>query len=128
MSLTVLERKQWATAYIEAQLLPQGEVGADHPLWWAIERTQLPETLERAEEVWEFLLEALSLSPPDKVIGMLGAGPMEDLLDDWGPEFIDRIEAEAARSAAFRKMLGRVWESGPPAVWARVQSLRAASQ
>ena len=128
MSLTATERKQWAAAYVQAQLLPQGSVDYDHPLWWTIERAQLPEALERAEEVWEFILEVLSLNPPEEVLGMLGAGPLEDLLEDWGLQFIDRIETEASRSPRFRQVLSGVWELGPTEVWLRVQTLQAAAQ
>jgi hypothetical protein len=113
----------WATAYIEAQLIPK--IPGDHPLWWAIERFMLPVgTTVSPEDCWFTILEILSRNPPQEVIGVLAAGALEDLIDSHGPEFIERIEAESRCNKAFRRLLGGVWQSSTPEVWARVEKAR----
>jgi hypothetical protein len=58
----------------------------------------------------------------EEVLGVLAAGPLEDLIHDKGDDFIERIELLARRDPAFRLLLRGVWESGSPAVWERVAS------
>ena len=58
-------------------------------------------------------------------VAMLAAGPLEDLLTEHGPAWIDRIEAEAATSPRFRYALTGVWKNEiKPLVWARVETAR----
>jgi hypothetical protein len=47
-------------------------------------------------------------SNPDwvKLVEVLAAGPVEDLLREHGPAVIDRVEAEARRNPAFNNVLG----------------------
>jgi len=73
------------------------------------------------DDCWAVILEVLARSPPDAVLGILAAGPLEDLIHYHGPEFIERIETESRRSAGFRHLLGGVWKSSSPEIWARVQ-------
>ena len=80
------------------------------------------------EDVWQIILKVLSQSPSDKVIEVLAAGPLEDLINDYGARFIDRIENEARRNPAFRHLLGGVWESSAPDVWSRVEKARAGTR
>jgi hypothetical protein len=122
MSVTA-DRKRisdWATAYICAQSDPDLLKG-EHPLWWAVEQLMLPTEGEQAEDCWRVILDVLSREPPEKVLAILAAGPLEDLIHYHGPLFIDRIEREARMDPAFRDLLRGVWEGGPPEVWARVQ-------
>jgi hypothetical protein len=117
------EIADWATAYIEAQMIPK--IPADHPLWWAIERFMLPVGTDvTPEDCWMAILEVLSREPPQQVIGILAAGALEDLIQYHGPEFIERIETESRRNAAFRHLLGGVWKSSTPEVWSRVEEAR----
>ena len=46
------------------------------------------------------------------ILGMAAAGPLDNLLDQHGPGFIERIEAEARVDARFKWTLGGVWHSG----------------
>jgi len=121
MAMSRQEIEVWAAAYIQAQqdptLLKKG-----NSLWWAVEKfmSPLPDGTS-SEDCWVTILEVLSRKPPDSVLGVLAAGPLEDLIDYYGPEFIERIETEARRNASFRHLLGGVWESSTPDVWARVQ-------
>lgn len=123
MALTDAQAEAWATAFIQYQQLPQNERQSSEQ-FWATERFMCPADPEHAEDCWRVILEVLWRKPPQCVIGMLAAGALEDLIEDWGAVFIDRIELEARRNPAFRHLLGGIWESGPPEVWARVKNAR----
>ncbi|MBA3485713.1 MAG: hypothetical protein H0T88_00730 [Lysobacter sp.] len=112
------EHVKWVEDYIRAQEL--GGVDADHPLWWAIARFfDLGET--DPEACWQAILEIVQRQPSEQILGVLSAGPLEDLIEEHGLQFIDRIEDEARKSPVFRRMLRSVWESSSDDVWARVQ-------
>ena len=115
------ELSQWADAYIEAQEI--GGVGIDHPLWWAIDKffELVP---EQPQDCWQAILAVLDRTSSEKVLSTLGAGPLEDLIHEHGPEFIGNIEFEARENPPFKELLARVWESSTPEVWARVQKAR----
>ncbi|MBV8620788.1 MAG: hypothetical protein JOY84_18125 [Curvibacter sp.] len=112
----------WAIAYVEAQSFEES-VHENHPLWWPIGRF-FDLQHNRPEECWQAILAVLDLNPPERVLGMLAAGPLEDLIEYHGEEFIRRIEIEAWRSLPFRLLLQGVWSSGTPAIWARVEKAR----
>ncbi|MDR2637430.1 MAG: hypothetical protein LBB55_03750 [Zoogloeaceae bacterium] len=120
--------KDWATAYIAFQQDSDKNLDhplyLDHPLFWAAERFMIPEDPDIAEDCWAAILEILSRNPPESVIGILAAGPLEDLIDCAGPQFIDRIELQARRDPAFQHLLGGVWESSTPEIWARIEAVR----
>jgi hypothetical protein len=115
--------KDWATAYIALQQ-DSGRSTDGHPLFWAAERFMLPGDSANAEDCWATILEILSRNPPEWVIGVLAAGPLEDLIDASGPEFIDRIELQARRDPAFRHLLGGVWPSSTSSILSRVEAAR----
>lgn len=77
-----------------------------------------------AKDCFKAILAILAQDPPESVIGILAAGPLEDLIEECGKEVIEDIELEARRNAAFRHLLGGVWESGAPEVWAKVEACR----
>jgi hypothetical protein len=116
----------WADAYIALQSNAKGSLD-DHSLFWAADRFMAPGKSAPAEACWQAILEVLSRRPSDEVIGVLAAGPLEDLIDHAGPEFIGRIELEARRNPAFRHLLGGVWQSSSPEIWARVEAARGST-
>ena len=120
MGMSHEEIERWASAYIEAQQDPTLLKG-DHPLWWAVQKFMPGTDRAPPDDCWAVILEVLSRNPPDKVISVLAAGPLEDLIDDHGPEFIERIEIESRRNPSFRNLLGGVWQSSTPDIWSRVQ-------
>ncbi len=119
--MTHAEIEVWATAYINALQDQTLLKVRGHPLWWAIEKF-MPSLFgsASADDCWAAILEILSRNPPDKVIEVLAAGPLEDLIKSHGPEVIERVEAESRRNPAFRDLLGGVWRSSTPDIWARV--------
>jgi hypothetical protein len=76
------------------------------------------------DTAWGLILAILERDQSSRVVGMLAAGPLEDLIEYHGPQFIDRIELRARQDPAFRHLLGGVWESSSPQVWARVETAR----
>ena len=119
------EIEAWAVAYIEAQQDPALLKG-DHPLWWAVDRfMEVISDGTVAEDCWLAILEVLRREPPQAVLDILAAGPLEDIIEHCGPEFIDRIEVEARRSPPFRSLLRGVWQSSTPEIWARVVKAQA---
>jgi hypothetical protein len=123
--LTASEIESWAEAYIRGQSLRDtGAVAANPELWSAIDRFILPSTDVDPEDCWSALLAVLRKTKDEWVLGMLAAGPLEDLLEDSGTKFIDRIENEARTNPTFCWMLHHIYESGPPEVWARIEAIR----
>jgi len=120
--MTSDEIQAWAAAYIEAQKDPDLLKGqGDHPLWWAVEQFMGATTDVSPHDCWAAILEVLSRSPPEKIVGGLAAGPLEDLIHYHGPEFIEQIESESRRNPAFRRLLCGVWQSSTPEIWSRIQ-------
>lgn len=125
--MTEEEIQEWALAYIEAQQDSELLKKEEHPQWWAVERFMFPGGEDAsAHECLKTILAILEKNPTESVIGILAAGPLEDLIDGCGEEVIEDIEKEARKNQAFRGLLGGVWESGTPEIWARVESCRGA--
>ena len=74
------------------------------------------------EKGWKAILAALSDKRLKSSLGVLAAGPLEDLLSFHGKEFIERVEKEAKTNPAFAHLLGGVWQSNMSVdVWDRIQ-------
>ena len=81
-------------------------------------------THESPDEAWDFILSTLTQDSSPKILRMLSAGPLEDLLAYHGHLIIDRAEAEARRNPLFAKLLGGVWQNiMPDDIWTRVQAV-----
>jgi hypothetical protein len=112
----------WINTYILAQESSES-IHENHPHFWAIERF-IDSPNEAPEECWEAILGVLNREPSQKVIAVLAAGPLEDLIEAHGAEYIERVEYEARKNPRFRHLLGGVWESGTPEIWKRVEQAR----
>jgi hypothetical protein len=113
--LTHNELDAWATAYVE-----RARAGSERARDWADEEFKRADPESR----WVAILAILEREPGDDVVPVLAAGPLEDLIREHGEQFIERIETEARRNAAFRHLLGGVWMCGGHAVWTRVDAAR----
>ena len=107
-----------------------GSLAADNSIewaahWWALLLLiNLPH--EDPERAWAIILEILQRQPPEEALGLLAAGPLEDLLSEHGPAFIERVEARARDDPAFKDLLRGVWRlSMSDEIWARVQAAQA---
>jgi hypothetical protein len=89
--------------------------------YWA--ESKLTDYIETDPElVWKLLLNILSREISQWAVGLLAAGPLEDLLSDYGPQLIDRVEKEARINPKFRIALTGVWQGGmTDDIWKRVQ-------
>lgn len=77
------------------------------------------------EGLWQFIQTAYKREMSDRLFAVLAAGPLEDLLCDHGPDFIDRVETEARQNPRFRELLGGVWCRNMAAdVWERIGKYR----
>jgi hypothetical protein len=78
------------------------------------------------ERAWGIILRLSEQAPDEEFKAILAAGPVEDLLSQHGPSFIDRVEQRAVADAKFNHLLGGVWRLGmTDDVWARVQVARS---
>ena len=76
------------------------------------------------EDAWEIILGVLARDLSDEDIGMLAAGPLEDLLARHGRSIIERVEHEARRNPAFASLLGGVWQNTmSDDIWTRVMAV-----
>ena len=118
------ELNKIVTAWIAAEQAERGSPEKEMN-WWAVS-----EVLDWAGEgdgdrLWPFILEVYKRDVPDKVIGVLAAGPLEDLLAKRGVDFIDRVEELARKDPKFNYVLGGVWRNAmTDEVWQRVQAIR----
>ena len=74
---------------------------------------------DEPEECWQFIQIACALPLSDDQLGLLGAGILEDLMDDHGSDFLDRVEAAAKESAAMQTVVDAVWTMSMDACVAR---------
>jgi hypothetical protein len=56
-------------------------------------------TREHPEHAWRAILAALQDPRTEPYLGVLAAGPLEDLLSHHGQAFIERVETEARANA-----------------------------
>ena len=117
----------WASAYVAVHEA-RAHLDENHPDFLAGYHFLGDLTGPLAEECWQGILAVVRRRPSDWVLGMLAAGPLEDLLIRSGSEFIERVEVEARQSSDFRLMLHGAWESGTPEIWARVEIARGAPE
>lgn len=73
-------------------------------------------TPDGAEDAWPVIVALVEGAPDDEAVAFVAAGPLENLIRDHGPRFLDRLEAQARTSAHFRDALSGVWgwEDMPP--------------
>jgi hypothetical protein len=109
----------WIAAYIDRQEREEIPVDGGGDLFWAVDKFFCYND-EEPELCWQAILEILRRKPSNKVFAILAAGPLEDLIQYHGTDYIDRIEIEARTNPDFKHLLGGVWESSSPAVWKRV--------
>lgn len=82
--------------------------------------------LEPKTWLWA-VVAALNMIPEDdggaNLVGVLAAGPLEDLLAKHGPEVIELVELLAKNRPNFAYLLGGVWRNSiRQDVWDRVQA------
>lgn len=74
------------------------------------------------EEAWPVIRAIVAATTDEKALCDVGAGPLETLVREHGPQFIERIEMAARSDANFRLALSCVWPSDSP-VASRLEAL-----
>lgn len=98
------ELRQLATAWAASQEIESERTEAQWAPIFAVH-----ELLERPEDLWEFILVAEPICTSDAAFAMLGTGPLEDLIQEYGEAFVERIECQAKESPRFAQLFGHVW-------------------
>lgn len=83
-------------------------------------------SLHAPERLWTVALEILELLRDEEelLIASIGAGPLEDLLNRHGGDYIDRIVERARQNRRFRVAASCVWPSRiDPTIWQRLQAV-----
>jgi hypothetical protein len=76
------------------------------------------------EKAWRIMQIVWRLDSKDDNLGILAAGPIEDILAARGHQFIDRVETLARQEPIFKKMLGGLWQNAiPDDVWDRLKAV-----
>lgn len=63
------------------------------------------------ETAWPIIVKLVACSPSNRTLANIAAGPLEDLLNKYGVQFVGRVAALAIEDARFRKCLRGVWLS-----------------
>ena len=106
--------KKLLNEYVEWTTDPEGDSPGFIEFLWIIEN--------EPEKGWKAILAALSDNRLQQSLGVIAAGPLEDLLSLHGELFIERVEKEAKKNPAFAHLLGGVWQSNmSDDVWERIQ-------
>ena len=92
--------------------------------FWAIEEAIDLFFDGRSEELWQLILKIHERDHSIAIQQVLSAGPIEDLLSNFGEQYIERIEDKARKDPMFAKALGGVWQSNmSDEIWARLQAV-----
>ena len=78
--------------------------------WWAWDAVNRL-CHEAPLDAWPIILRLVELADDDKLLGDIGAGPLEDLLKKHGALLLTHVESRAASDTQFRKALSSVWLS-----------------
>ena len=94
--------------------------------WWALEIVMNWPYDNQHELLWSFILAVHARDINNKAAAHLAAGPVEDLLSEFGEDYIERVEALAASDLRFKYMLTWAWQANmSDELWNRFQLARA---
>jgi hypothetical protein len=83
---------------------------------------------DEPEAAWDAILTIAHRPLTEEQAARLAAGPLETLLSQHGPAFIDRVERLADLDPRFNHLLGGVWRCDmADEVWDRVRRVRRAT-
>ncbi|MEX0964409.1 MAG: DUF6869 domain-containing protein [Pseudohongiellaceae bacterium] len=117
------ELNKWVDAYIEVHESGNSS-NEHHSCYWAIEKFADME-MNHPDLNWAAMLQIISKSTSDSVIEALAEGPLEELVELHGEQYIDRIEKVAQSNLDFRLLLRELIETTDKTIWNRI--LRARS-
>ena len=114
---------KWINAYISVY---DGDdpIDEEHPCYWAVEKFADLEA-DSPQLCWQAIIGIVEGVPQHRVLANLASGPMEELVELHGLEYIDKIESQARSSSDFRVLLRELWETTNSAIWTRILHARA---
>ena len=121
--MKIKELNEWVNAYIEVHESGNSS-NEDHSCYWAIEKFADME-MDYPDLNWAAMLQIISVTTSDAVIHNLACGPLEELVELHGVEYIDQIEKTARTNLNFRLVLRELIETTDKNIWNRI--LRARS-
>jgi hypothetical protein len=93
--------------------------------WWALETVMNWKYDNEPDSLWSFILSVHERDVEERVAGHLAAGPVEDLMSQFGESYIERVEDLANKDARFKRMLCGVWQDMmSDELWARFRRAR----
>jgi Family of unknown function (DUF6869) len=97
-----------------------------NPTDWTDDDSRLSTLIhENPDLALSILFAIMQLTDDPKLLGSLGAGPMEDFLGIHSQTYIDTIHTLALRERRLREVLDNVWQgSMPKSVWHRIEILK----
>src|SRR5262249_38186535 len=111
--MTEAERDNLVAAYIqryaERIVRDKDNVFVEQDLNWWAEETFQKVVHSDPELAWELILQVIRTTEKPDVLGILAAGPLEDLVNYHGERFIGRIEETAGRGGGVREGRYRGW-------------------
>jgi len=94
--------------------------------WWALEIVINWTYDNQHELLWSFILAVHARDTDNETSDYLAAGAVEDLLSEFGNDYIERVEALAASDVRFKSMLCGVWQNTmSDELWSRLQQARS---
>ncbi len=91
--------------------------------YWAEERLN-DLVMNEPQQALTIILELMESDLNEHAFSCLAAGPLEDLLADWGDEIIDQVEELARKNPKFNQLLRGVWQNAmSDEVWARIKKV-----
>lgn len=82
--------------------------------------------IEQPHEAWSAILKIVARNQNPRVIRLLAAGPMEELLVHHGREMITEVESLARENPQVASLLGGVWPNKIDGeVWKRIEAARS---
>ncbi len=90
---------------------------------WAIDLVCRWSIRSKPNRLWCFIQAACNRELTEEIRSILSAGPLENLLSEWGASYISEVENLAARDKRFRSLLCGVWRNSMSTeVWERVRA------
>lgn len=116
---------EWADLFVNTYAVQSKDEGVTEEEYRVNEPSMLAIHQGHAEALWRFILKVLERQPSAWAAEVLAAGPLEDLIAQAGPQFIDRIEEQARHAPVFREALLYVWRNASTQdIWDRVVRAR----
>jgi hypothetical protein len=94
--------------------------------YWAWDEVHSIVSDEGPDRAWEVVYRLFQHASTDKALRSVAAGPLENLLSDWGEAVIERVEQAALADPRFRQCLAGVWrtEDMSGSLWSRIVRAR----